>query len=137
LLLKLNLTVAEATREAGQALAARAPYQHPQAVGNIDGHMFNGAQERDDPYLRVLSLPTGKRFRIGAGAAEGLQPGAFLAVYAPNVQRFVGETGKIANARVTRVSATTAEAELVDEPATPLTLDARVSVRADECVMGI
>lgn len=109
-------------------VAKFAPYQHPQAVGNIEGRVFGGTGERDDPYITFASEPNGDHFEISAGAVQGITEGAFLAIYDPKAKHLAGETDKLANARVTRVGATTSTAELSDKPKRPLDKTDKVAI---------
>jgi len=116
-----------AVSDTARALTTVSPYQHPLAVGNTEGLVFGGAGERETPYIR-MSDPTGNTFTIAAGAPLGIREGAFLAVYAPTARHFVGDKGKIANARVTKVGIQNSIATLSDTPKSPLSKDDKVVI---------
>jgi uncharacterized caspase-like protein len=109
-----DVTVEEAIRLTNAAVAKDRSYQHPQAVGNMGRRVFGGAGDQIDPYVKIVTSPIGGRFQINAGALHGLRVGAFLAVYSADTAHLSGESGKIANARVSIVGPVTSTAELVD-----------------------
>jgi hypothetical protein len=123
-----NETNDEAVRDVGTALAKVSPYQHPQAVGNIEGHVLSGIGERDDPYIPIQSVLAKDQFVILGGAPLGLRKGAFLAVYRPGTRHLTGDDAKLANATVTTVGSVTSTAVLSDRPKEQITTDDRVAI---------
>ncbi|MFM0471097.1 caspase family protein [Paraburkholderia strydomiana] len=129
--LRPSSTAEQAVRTTAFALASLSPHppsQHPQAVGDLERVLFGGPENRDDPYIPILSPPSARAFEIGAGEINGLKPGAFLAVYAPNAKKLTGDADKIANAKVTKVDATTSTAELSEKPRQTFTQQAKVTI---------
>jgi hypothetical protein len=126
-----NSTAEQAVRDTAFALASLSPHppsQHPQAVGDLERVLFGGPENRDDPYIPIVSPPSASTFEIGAGEINGLKPGAFLAVYAPNARKLTGDADKIANAKVTKVEAITSIAELSEKPRQAFTQQAKVMI---------
>jgi hypothetical protein len=128
LLQQPDRTNQEAVSVVRQALRQISPNQHPQAVGNVEGKVFGGSGDRDDPFVPILSLGANNTFEIRAGAPQGVHEGAFLAVYAPTAQRLVGEADKVANARITSVRSSSSTAQLSDTPKQPITTQDKVAI---------
>ena len=122
-----NISNERAVNNTALALAKVSPYQHPLAVGNIEGLIFGGSGNLEDPYIR-MSDPIGDTFQVMAGAPLGIREGAFLAIYEPTARHLVGDNGKLANARVTQVGITSSTAALSDKPKSPLSKDDKVVV---------
>lgn len=122
-----NATYREIMRDVASAVTSKMN-QTPQVEGDIDRLMFGVAADREDPPISFVGNVAGKTITIGAGAAQGLREGTFLAIYGPKVKKLTGDTGKLVNARVTEVSDFTAKAELAETPQAPIPRDAKVAI---------
>lgn len=123
-------TVELAMRDVGLSLARVLPYQHPQAVGRIEGRIFGDASDREDPYVKIVSQPANGSFEIEAGRTLGLREGAFLAIYAPSAKRLTGEKDKIANAQISKIGDLRSTATVSGPVARPFGQDAKVAIIA-------
>jgi hypothetical protein len=123
-----NLTYDQAAKKVAAMIAAHAPSQHPQAEGNIARIFLGSSTDREQSYISVLDVVDTATFRINAGLADGLQPGAILAVYARDSKVLSGETGKIGNARVLDVADFASLATFSRTPTKAITTDAKVIV---------
>lgn len=101
--------------------------QHPQAEGDIERMVFGGANDRTEPYIRIREAYEAM-IQLDAGEAYGLREGAIVAIYSAETNRLTGETGRLANARVTNVRGFSATAELSEAPARPISLDDKAVV---------
>ncbi len=124
------LTVELAMRDVGLSLARALPYQHPQAVGRIEGRIFGDASDREDPYVKIVSQPANGSFEIEAGRTLGLREGTFLAIYAPTAKRLTGEKDKIANAQISKLGDVRSTAAVSGPVAKPFGQDAKVAIVA-------
>lgn len=102
--------------------------QHPQAEGDVNRIVFGAASDREDAALGIVGAVAGGKFTIDAGAVQGIREGAFIAVYRPEVRRLVGQAGRLASARVTRVDDVTSVAELAENPPPVIPAGAKVAV---------
>ncbi len=123
-----SLTYENATRRIGPDVALHAPTQHPQAQGDATTRFLAAAGVQERPYLKISKVIDASRIVVDAGAIHGIGPGAMLAVYGANVSKLVGETGKKANARVSKTSMSTSEVELLDKPAQAVTIHDKVAL---------
>jgi hypothetical protein len=102
--------------------------QHPQVEGDVERIVFGGAADRADPFITIIQVLQDGTFNINAGAAHGLQAGAFLAVYSPQAQKLMGDQDKLANARVIAVKDFTSVVQLSDKPRAPISTAAKVRI---------
>lgn len=102
--------------------------QTPQAEGSIEGYVLNGTGESEDPSLPIVRLGPSNTLELAAGATLGLRQGSLLAIYRPGTKRLVGDSGKIAEARITAIGNATSVATLIGSPTELLTPDARVAL---------
>ncbi|MGE0007682.1 MAG: caspase family protein [Parvibaculaceae bacterium] len=107
-----QLTYREAVSEAESFVHKHAPSQHPQAEGDFDRVVLGGIGARQIPYIPVLGTADGT-ISVAAGLAQGIQPGALLAVYSHEARELVGEKDKIADAIIIEADTTSARAKLV------------------------
>jgi hypothetical protein len=122
------LTYERAVRTADPLIRRHSPSQHPQAAGNVLIPFLGLAGDRETPSIRIESPSDGGQFRIGAGSMQGVAPGALLAVYAGATRKLVGESGKLASARVVTVSASSSVAELLERPREPIKVSDKVAL---------
>src|SRR6185295_9922035 len=85
-------------------------------------------RSREDPPINIIGQVSGKTFTIDVGRAHGIEVGTFVAVYGPQVGKLVGDQGKLAYARITKVDSFTSTAEMSQAPATPIPKDAKVAI---------
>jgi Caspase domain len=123
-----NLTYDQIAKRAAVQIAARAPSQHPQAEGDINRFFLGRSGDRIAPHIHVVAISDPTTFTIDAGAADGLQTGALLALYGRDTTDLSGDTGRIANARVVKISDFKSVANLSGTAKTPITTDAKVKV---------
>ncbi|MEH2484552.1 hypothetical protein V1280_000491 [Bradyrhizobium sp. AZCC 2230] len=123
-------TVELTMRDVGLSLARTLPYQHPQAVGRIEGRIFGDASDREDPYVKIVSQPANGSFEIATGRTLGLSDGAFLAIYAPTAKRLTGEKDKIANAQISKLGDVRSTATVSGPVTKPFGQDAKVTIVA-------
>jgi hypothetical protein len=122
-----TLTYERAVRQFGPEVTQRAPSQHPHAYGNVLISFLGRAQEREQPYIKITAQH-GKLLTIGAGEIQGIGLGTLFAVYSGKSMQLIGESGKIANARATKVSLSTTEVEVLGSPVPVVSLDDKVVV---------
>ncbi len=103
--------------------------QHPQAEGNVGRPIFGSTGFHEDPFVRITNGPIRhKSFQIDGGTSVGIRTGTYLAIYKPQARHLVGETDKLANARVTEANEFSSTAELPSSPQNPIPADAKVAV---------
>lgn len=122
-----QLTYREAVMQAERYVQKRAPSQHPQAEGDFDRVVLGGIGTRQPPFISVTSV-TQDQISVAVGQAQGIQPGAILAVYSSKATKLVGEDGKIANAVVISSDVATSVAKLVKAPNEPVTTASKVRI---------
>jgi hypothetical protein len=108
-------------RSVATAVTQRARLQHPQAEGDIERTVFGAAGDRIDPYIQIQAQDN--VVQLDAGEAYGLRVGSMVAIYSGQTRRLVGESGRLANARITQVDGFTATAELSGAPSRRISLD--------------
>lgn len=122
-----QLTYREAVMQASRYVHKRAPSQHPQAEGDFDRVVLGGIGTRQPPFISVTSV-TQDKMSVAVGQAQGIQPGAILAVYSSKATKLVGEDGKIANAVVVSSDIASSVAKLVKAPSEPVTTASKVRI---------
>lgn len=100
------------------------PKQTPQCEGNRKRALFGGAIIESDPFIPVRSEGAG--VRLEAGLVHGVREGAELAIYKAAIKtRAAAATATpLATVTVKSVSATSAQADFLTAPDTPLPVDA-------------
>jgi metacaspase-1 len=88
------------------------PAQHPQCEGDGGRPVLAGSANREDPFIRINKV-VGNLITVSAGSVQGLTAGTILSIYAPNAYRLTGKDKRLATAKVTKVSALDATAELL------------------------
>lgn len=83
--------------------------QVPQAEGDLEGLLFNGAMPGRPPVFYVRNVRNAG-WRLDAGAMHGIQPGSELAVFPPGTEALEDLEKKLATVRVSAVGP--AESEL-------------------------
>ncbi|RWQ33139.1 MAG: hypothetical protein EOS21_30060 [Mesorhizobium sp.] len=122
-----QLTYREAVMETGTYVQKRAPSQHPQAEGDFDRVVFGGIGTRQTPFIAVTDVKQDS-ISVAAGQAQGVQPGALLAVYSSKATRLLGEDGKIASAIVTSADLKSSTARLVKTSTEPVSTLSKVRI---------
>lgn len=100
--------------------------QQAQVEGAIGRKVFGGSAMSEDPFIPLKGASNGKILKLKAGAVHGLQIGTLVAVYKPEMEKLVGETGKLSNAILIVVEASESTAEMPADTAVPA--DAKVSI---------
>ncbi|MES0139392.1 caspase family protein [Mesorhizobium sp. M0016] len=122
-----RLTYREAVMETERYVQKRAPSQRPQAEGDFDRVVFGGIGTRQMPFIAVTDVKQDS-ISVAAGQAQGVQPGALLAVYSGKATKLVGEDGKIASAIVTSADLKSSTAQLVKTPTEPVSTLSKVRI---------
>ncbi|MBZ9700529.1 MULTISPECIES: caspase family protein [unclassified Mesorhizobium] len=122
-----QLTYREAVVQTERSVQKRAPSQHPQAEGDFDRVVFGGFGTRQTPFIPVTNVAQDEIF-VAVGEAQGIQPGALLAVYSSKATKLVGEDGKIASAVVISSDVASSVAKLVKAPSEPVTTASKVRI---------
>jgi hypothetical protein len=104
----------------------RAPSQTPRAEGNVSIPFLGESLDRESPYIRISDAGDGKKLTIAAGGILGVSTGSLISVYSQESRKLVGESGKLANGRVTDVKLDAAHVVLIDNPARPITKEDKV-----------
>jgi hypothetical protein len=94
-------------------VTAQYPAQHPQVEGDLRRPVLGGSANREDPFIRI-NKAAGNLITVSAGSVQGLTEGTILSLYAPNAHRLSGTDGRLATAKVTKVNALDANAELLE-----------------------
>lgn len=99
--LRPNLTYREAGEMVRREVEAKYSFQSPQAEGNLDRLMFEGADPNVRNYVAVSAVNKADRtVTIAAGKAQGLKKGTFIAVYARKAEKLFGTDDKLADAEI-------------------------------------
>jgi hypothetical protein len=122
-----SVTYRQAIEEISAVVTKRAA-QHPNAEGDA-GRLFLGiSADREDPFFSIAGPITAGRFTVNGGAVQGLEEGAYLAIYQPTVLKLKGEKGKLCNARVVKADDFSAIVELTNTPNEPIPAKAKVAL---------
>lgn len=122
-----QLTYREAVMQAASYVQKQAPSQHPQAEGDSDRLVLGGIGTRQTPFIPVIDVKQNE-ISVAVGEAQGVRPGALLAVYSGTSTRLVGEDGKIASAIVVSSDISSSLARLVKAPKEPVTTASKVRI---------
>ena len=95
-------------------ITTRFANQSPQLEGpSSDSYVFSTVSSLAQPHVTVSPLDSETRVQVQAGAVHGMTKGSVFEVYPPGTKRFDTQDAAIARARITRVDAFTAEAEVL------------------------
>ncbi|HEX7312593.1 MAG TPA: caspase family protein [Pyrinomonadaceae bacterium] len=96
-----NATYRELGETVRRAVEEKLPVQSPQAEGNLDRLIFEGADPNARNYIAVNAADKAAgTVTIAAGRAQGLKKGTFIAVYSQKARKLSGVEDKLGDAEV-------------------------------------
>jgi hypothetical protein len=99
--LRPDATYRELGEMVRRAVEKEYTFQSPQAEGNLDRLVFEGADPNARNYIAVSAVNNADRtITIAAGKAQGVKKGTFIAVYAQKAKKLYGTDDKLADAEV-------------------------------------